>query len=134
MNANQKKLATEIINFLKDNENSVVKDELYNKFDISKSREFLTEWQHVMNSLVNEYFFINKKGVRFYLTKKGSEFTSFDDIENLENLEIEKLKTDLILAKKMLKEYPYTKWFARISIVIALGLGILEIIRYTKGQ
>lgn len=55
-------------------------------------------------------------------------------IEEKERIEFEKSKTDLILAQKMLKEYPYTKWFARISIVIALGLGILEIIRYTKGQ
>lgn len=51
-----------------------------------------------------------------------------------ERIEFEKSKTDLILAQKMLKEYPYTKWFARISIVMALGLGVLEIIRYIKGQ
>jgi predicted transcriptional regulator len=127
MNENQKKLATEIINFLKANENSVFKDELYHNFDISKSREFLTEWQYVMNSLVNEYFFINKKGVRFYLTKKGSEFTSFENIENLENLEVEKLKTDLKLAQETLKEFPKTKWFARIGLFISILLALKEL-------
>lgn len=52
--------------------------------------------------------------------------------EYVKNLEIEKTKTDLDLAKKMLKEYPYTKWFARIGFAIALGLGLLELIRFLK--
>ena len=80
------------------------------------------------------YKFLKIEGEMFSLTKKGTEFTTFEDFETKENLEIEKLKVDLILAQKMLKEYPYTKWFARISIVIALGLGVLEIIRYIKGK
>ena len=55
-----------------------------------------------------------------------------DHEEYAKNLEIEKTKTDLDLARKMLKEYPYTKWFARIGFVIALGLGLLELIRFLK--
>lgn len=57
-----------------------------------------------------------------------------DNDEYVRNLEIEKTKTDLDLAKKMLKEYPYTKWFARIGFAIALGLGLLELIRFLKGR
>ena len=134
MNDNQKKLAIEIINFIKVNNNSVLKNKLFRHFDISKSTEFIIEWKYVLSNLTNEYKFLKIEGEMFSLTKKGTEFTTFEDFETKENLEIEKLKVDLILAQKMLKEYPYTKWFARISIVIALGLGILEIIRYTKGQ
>ena len=127
MNANQKKLATEIINFLKDNENSVVKDKLYNNFDISKSREFLIEWKYVISSLVSEYGLLKKNGVIYSLTKKGSEFKSFEDIENLENLEVEKLKTDLKLAQETLKEFPKTKFLSWAGFIIAVLLLLKEL-------
>ena len=52
--------------------------------------------------------------------------------EYFKNLQIEKTKTDLELAKKMLKEYPMTKWTARIGFFIALGLALLELIKYLK--
>ncbi len=50
-----------------------------------------------------------------------------------EKIEFEKSKIDLELAKKMLKEYPYTKWFARIGFIIALVLGVIELIQFYKG-
>ena len=73
----------------------------------------------------------------YLITEKGEKYLK-QITENLdyeaekERIEFEKSKTDLVLAQKMLKEFPKTKWIARISIVIALGLGILEIIRYIK--
>ena len=48
-----------------------------------------------------------------------------------ENIEFEKTKIDLELAKKMLKEYPKTKWIARISFligIIALVVSILQLL------
>lgn len=51
-----------------------------------------------------------------------------------EFLEFEKSKIDLDLAKKLLNEYPYTKWFARIGFFIGIGLGLLELIKYIKQQ
>ncbi len=50
-----------------------------------------------------------------------------------EQIEFEKAKIDLELAKKMLKEYPKTKWFARIAFFIALALGLLELVKFIKG-
>lgn len=47
-----------------------------------------------------------------------------------ENLDFEKSKVDFELAKKVLKEYPYTKWFARIAFLIAVVLAVLEIIQW----
>ena len=47
-----------------------------------------------------------------------------------ENLDFEKSKVDFELATKMLKEYPYTKWFARIGFVIAIVLAVLEILQW----
>lgn len=45
----------------------------------------------------------------------------------IENLELEKTKLDIDLAKKMIKEYPKTKWFARIGFIIAIALALKEL-------
>ena len=73
----------------------------------------------------------------YLITEKGEKYLKqitikLDYETEKERIEFEKSKTDLVLAQKMLKEFPKTKWIARISIVIAFGLGILEIIRYIK--
>ena len=44
-----------------------------------------------------------------------------------ENFEFEKAKIDLELAKKMLKEFPKTKWFARIGFIIGILLLLKEL-------
>lgn len=44
-----------------------------------------------------------------------------------EELEYEKTTVDLKLAKETLKEFPRTKWFARISLIISIILLIKEI-------
>ncbi|KJF42433.1 hypothetical protein [Draconibacterium sediminis] len=53
----------------------------------------------------------------------------FSKIESEEKerkyLELRKSKIDLELAEKMLKEYPKTKWIARISFLIGIGLALL---------
>ena len=79
MNDNQKKLAIEIINFIKVNNNSVLKNKLFRHFDISKSTEFIIEWKYVLSNLTNEYKFLKIEGEMFSLTKKGTEFTTFED-------------------------------------------------------
>ena len=48
-------------------------------------------------------------------------------------LDTESKRINLKLSKKVLKEYPYTRFIAWVSLVIALGLGILELIRFLKG-
>lgn len=50
----------------------------------------------------------------------------------VKNLEIEKTETDLKLAKKMLKEYPYTKWIARIGLIIAIISLIVTLLQSLK--
>ena len=45
-----------------------------------------------------------------------------------EKIEFEKSKTDLILAQRMLKEFPKTKFIARVGAFIALVLFIIKII------
>ena len=47
-----------------------------------------------------------------------------------ENLEYEKTKVDVELATKMLKEFPKTKWFARIGFIIAVILALKELIEW----
>ena len=50
--------------------------------------------------------------------------------EEKQRLEFEKTKVDLELAKKMLKEYPKTKWFARIGFFLAVTLAIFELMKF----
>lgn len=80
---------------------------------------------------------IEKNGITERFLKQGG-FSAIEkeEIKNQEkqaykeNLELEKTEVDLDLAKKMLKEYPKTKWFARFGFFIALGLAIFQIIRF----
>ncbi len=44
-----------------------------------------------------------------------------------EKLEFDKSKVDLKLAKKMLEEFPKTKWFARIGFIIGIVLMLKEL-------
>lgn len=86
----------------------------------------------VRNSLIVED---DNRDSIYSITDKGEEFLKqiieeHKYIAEKERIEFEKSKIDLDLAQKMLKEYPYTKWFARISILIAVVLAILEIIRW----
>lgn len=60
-----------------------------------------------------------------------NEFGTYEKYVESESKKIARLKekeeTDLILAKKMLKEFPKTKWFARIGLLIAIGLALKEL-------
>ncbi|OUD37358.1 hypothetical protein, partial [Flavobacterium psychrophilum] len=81
------------------------------------------------NSLIVEdenrdsIYSITDKGERF-LTEIVEEHKY---IAEKERIEFEKSKIDLVLAEKMLKEYPYTKWLARIGAFIGIVLGLKEL-------
>ena len=68
----------------------------------------------------------------FSITEKGNKVLS-DILKELEyeaekeRIEFEKSKTDLVLAQKMLKEFPKTKMFSRISLFIAIVLALKEL-------
>jgi hypothetical protein len=51
-----------------------------------------------------------------------------------EQLDFEKTEVDLELAKKVLKEFPKTKWFARIGLLIAIVLALKELYILIKPQ
>lgn len=50
--------------------------------------------------------------------------------EEKEKKEYKKMLIDLELNEKILKEYPKTKWFARIAFFIAIGLAFIEILKF----
>ena len=102
-------------------------DEYFDRAIFLQNIDFL-----VRNSLIVED---DNRDSIYSITDKGEEFLKqiieeHKYIAEKERIEFEKSKIDLDLAQKMLKEYPYTKWFARISILIAVVLAILEIIRW----
>jgi hypothetical protein len=88
-----------IIRFLFDLKNEGWVDEIDNKYTLSEaSKKRLKEQQDVEAAKVKR-----------------------------ERLEMEKLETDLDLAKKTQKDYPYTKWMARIAFAVSLVLAIVEL-------
>lgn len=54
--------------------------------------------------------------------------------EKKEEKEYQKMLIDMELNEKMLKEYPKTKWFARIAFIIAISLALLEILKFVLEQ
>ncbi|MCK0115340.1 hypothetical protein [Gelidibacter sp. F63206] len=68
--------------------------------------------------------FLNQGGfTEIELGKTVAEFKKNDR----EKIELEKAKIDLELAKKTLKEFPKTKWFARIGFIIGIILLLKEL-------
>jgi hypothetical protein len=70
----------------------------------------------------------------YSITKKGDKLLTkitkqLERESEKDRIEFEKSKIDLELAQKMLKEYPCTKWFARIGFAIAIILAALEILQ-----
>lgn len=63
---------------------------------------------------------------------ENDEMNMLQRKQDIEELDYRKSKVDLALAEKMLKEFPKTKWFARIGFIIGIGLAILELIKYIK--
>lgn len=68
--------------------------------------------------------FLNKGG--FTYVENNWKIEDYKRKEK-ENIEFEKNKVELELAKKMLKEYPKTKWFARIGAFIGIFLALKEL-------
>lgn len=93
---------------------------------ISESLIF-TDQYHSIQLSTRGYEILTNGGWLKYVENEKSKS---DFLAKKEIVDFEKSKIDLDLAQKMLKEYPYTKWFARISIFIAVFLAILEIIRW----
>lgn len=98
----------------------------------------------LFKSMIDESLIFTDQFKSLQLTTKGygiltnggwlkhieNENIKSDFLAKKEIVDFEKSKVDLELAKKVLKEYPYTKWFARIGFAIAIILAVLEIIRW----
>ena len=129
-------LIKDYLTFFKNEKVDLRNEEIIKKIDFYFERtSFLNDIEILENnSLIIE---TEHGNCTYLITEKGEKYLKqitikLDYETEKERIEFEKSKTDLVLAQKMLKEFPKTKWIARISIVIALGLGILEIIRYIK--
>ena len=106
-------------------------DEYFDRSVFLKNIDFLES-----NSLITEddnrdsIFSITDKGEKF-LAQIIEEQKYFDEKERIE---FEKSKIDLELAQKMLKEFPKTKWFARIGLFIAIVLALKDLYILLKPQ
>ncbi|KIA86397.1 hypothetical protein [Flavobacterium sp. AED] len=120
--------------FFKQNVINLRDQDLYPKIDRHFDRTLFIQNIDFLerNSLIVED---DNRDSIYSITDKGEEFLTqiIEEDKYLaekERIEFEKSKIDLDLAQKMLKEYPYTKWFARIGFVIAIVLAVLEIIQW----
>lgn len=93
---------------------------------ISESLIF-TDQYHSIQLSTRGYEILTNGGWLKYVENEKSKS---DFLTKKEIVDFEKSKVDLELAKKILKEYPYTKWFARIGFAIALILAVLELIQW----
>lgn len=101
------------------------KDVIYN--DFLKELHDLVKKEFIDN---NHGIIINQRGI-----KKLKELNDSINLKNLniekqqerEDIEFEKAKVDLELAKKLLKEFPKTKCFARVGLFIAVVLALKEL-------
>ena len=111
-----------------------------NNFNIGKIKDSAEEefgWQiftHRITELENLYLIDeNRDGNTFSISNLGIKKLSelkleFEYNSEKERIEFEKSKIDLELAKKMLKEYPYTKFIAWAGLVIAIISGFLQLL------
>lgn len=99
--------------------------------DLISFRKGYQDKNSIIDIAPNGWTIVKIGGYKTYLDNLKQQS---DHDEYVKSLEIEKTKVDLDLAKKMLKEYPLTKWTARVGFLIALGLAILELIKFLKGQ
>jgi hypothetical protein len=99
-------------------------EKYFDKTEFIKNIDFLER-----NTLIIED---DNRNSTYSITEKG-EKTLKNIIKELEyeaekdRIEFEKSKIDLELARKMLKEFPKTKWFARIGLFIAIVLALKEL-------
>ncbi|MDI1304354.1 MAG: hypothetical protein PSX42_05840 [bacterium] len=110
----------------------VSRRDVINAVDASESKG-LIEFSgntHISARLTRFGFEIVKHGG--WLKYIQNEKSELNFIAEKERIEFEKSKIDLELSKKMLKEFPKTKWFARIGFVIAIILAVLEIIQWNN--
>ena len=117
--------------FFKQNVVNLQNQDLYAKIDEHFDRTvFLNNIDFLeRNSLIVED---DNRNSTYSITDKGQKFLTQiieEDkyIAEKERIEFEKSKIDLVLAEKMLKEYPYTKWLARIGAFIGIVLGLKEL-------
>jgi hypothetical protein len=130
MTNEQKKLAEEIIYFIKENDNRVRINTLFNKFNLE-----LIDKNFLVKTLNEELGMIRIDSGLYSLTKKGLSFVSFEEIENKEKIEFErqkltdeKLKYDVKNSQRIFKTYWWTFTFSIIALIISLTLAILKLL------
>lgn len=130
-----------------DNEINRILNKIKNEIDVSPEHSANFEDTEKYNEYNRAFIFLKTKGFigiernRYAILEKGLEVLEAGGWKMYQQLlkekknreaereiiDFEKSKIDLELAKKMLKEFPKTKWFARIGFIIAIVLMLKEL-------
>jgi len=101
--------------------------------EFSRYIHILESYKVCKSNATKEGKYIMSNSYTLQFQKLGGFKKAYADLKEKkkrENLEIKKTKIDLELSEKILKEYPKTKWFARIGFILAVALAIFEIIKF----
>ena len=124
-------LIKDYLTFFKNEKVDLRNEEINEKIDFYFERtSFLNNIEILENnSLIIE---TDHGNCNYLITEKGEKYLKqitekLDYEAEKEHIEFEKSKVDLKLAKETLKEFPRTKWFARIGFFISILLLAKEI-------
>jgi hypothetical protein len=126
MNEFQLKTAENLILFLQKNKIIESIDKLWDNFECEQQRDRIV----IIESLKKDYQLIEISNNSYLLTKKGKEFTSFDNLFNEEKTEIENNKIEI---EKLKLEFKNIKWLYKyrwVAIILALLSFIISIISF----
>jgi hypothetical protein len=99
-----------------------------NDNDIGKEAYRMCKILELVNIIDKTSFELNKKG--FSVIQEGGIEKFIENEKELKDLEFEKSKIDLELSKKTLKEFPKTKFRARIAYIIAIILALVQVTQW----
>jgi hypothetical protein len=101
----------------------------------SHREEFLRRFRKSLFTEFNSstgHYHLNDFGRKF--KNKGDYIKYLNDESEIKDLQKRKLKTDVELGEKTVKDYPYTKGISWAAFIISLCLAILELCKYIKAK
>jgi hypothetical protein len=124
----KKTLEYKILRFLSEKNNGRFLDVAEIDLDTEFLKSVLSDLKNRELILTEKYFGTPYKGSEVGMTKSDKPEKCKIKLKGLEYLvALEKTEVDFELAKQTLKEFPTTKWFARIGLFIAITLALKDL-------
>lgn len=127
----------ELDHLLKEKYGATIKFEIYTTegqqaLEIIQNHNLITFRDLEINNCIadislNGRYVITSGGIKKYLNNLREKVLQK---ENKEELELEKIKKEIILLKNQLGDYRTNKWIALLALIISVSLAILELLKF----